>query len=662
MKQEMSGVDVHCVVDELSALVDGRVGKVYQHGESELRLTVHKAGMGRQNITLEAGRRIHLTRHPKLTRVAPSFAMLARKHLQGARLASVSQQGFDRLVWLKFERGGETKTLVAELFARGNVLILDEQNNIVASLKQFSYKDRSLRMGRQYLSPPSQPDPEQLDAARLSQLFGTSDSDLVRTLATRAGLGGLYAEEVCALASLEKHTPCAALSAEEAPELLALEEALKGLLSKLETERKPAIVLEGGKRIDCVPVELVRYAEHEKLHFDTFSEALDEFFFEDKPEAPPVESHSQEGALEHRLTMQRRTLERYEKQKAEAQSKAELLYANYTQVEKALHTLRQFAQSHPLAGIDCGEVNSRLQDEQQTDVVLAGVNPIKKTATLVLDGVKVEALVEDTLERSAQRYYEVAKKLSRKVEGAKRAIESTGQMLEKPAQNQPREPRKGFSVQDILKKPAWYEQFRWFFSSDGFLVIGGRDAHSNERVYEKYMEKRDLVVHAQAHGAPLTVVKTQGESVPESTLQEAAVFAVSFSNVWKAGQFSGECYLISPEQVSKTPESGEYIPTGSFVIRGKRKYYTVPVGAAIGIEKRPLRLIAGPTTAVEHRAALWFELEPGQLSRDDAAKRIYRKLAEQFQKGLAKRIAPPDKIATYLPPGGTSIKAEHIHQ
>ena len=73
------------------------------------------------------------------------------------------------------------------------------------------------------------------------------------------------------------------------------------------------------------------------------------------------------------------------------------------------------------------------------------------------------------------------------------------------------------------------------------------------------MEKRDIVFHTQTPGAPLTVVKTGKEDVPESTLNEAAQFAVSYSSLWKAGHSSGDCYWIKAEQVTKTPESGEYV-------------------------------------------------------------------------------------------------------
>jgi len=61
--------------------------------------------------------------------------------------------------------------------------------------------------------------------------------------------------------------------------------------------------------------------------------------------------------------------------------------------------------------------------------------------------------------------------------------------------------------------------------------------------------------------------------VPETTLLEAAQFTVSYSVIWKSGQASGDAYWVLPEQVSKTPESGEYVAKGAFVIRGQRNFY-----------------------------------------------------------------------------------------
>jgi hypothetical protein len=95
-------------------------------------------------------------------------------------------------------------------------------------------------------------------------------------------------------------------------------------------------------------------------------------------------------------------------------------------------------------------------------------------------------------------------------------------------------------------------------ASTSFLVIGGRDASSNEEIYAKCL-------HTDAPGAPLTVIKTLGlgEEVPESTLVESAQFAVSYSSVWKLGFFEGDCYMVAAEQVTKTPEPGRVKPRES---------------------------------------------------------------------------------------------------
>ncbi|MDM7913251.1 MAG: NFACT RNA binding domain-containing protein, partial [Methanotrichaceae archaeon] len=190
---------------------------------------------------------------------------------------------------------------------------------------------------------------------------------------------------------------------------------------------------------------------------------------------------------------------------------------------------------------------------------------------------------------------------------------------------------------------------------DGFLVIGGRDADSNEEIYAKYLERRDLAFHTDAPGAPLTVVKTGGEPVPESTLQEAAQFAVSYSSIWKAGLGSGDCYMVKGDQVTKTPEHGEFLKKGAFVIRGERRYFKdVPVGVALGIAEG--MLIGGPIAAVKPKADPVVEIEPGEFNADDLAKRIYRLFLEKVEdRAYLKAIASVDQIVQFLPPGGSNL-------
>jgi len=68
----------------------------------------------------------------------------------------------------------------------------------------------------------------------------------------------------------------------------------------------------------------------------------------------------------------------------------------------------------------------------------------------------------------------------------------------------------------------------------------------------------------------VTLLKAAGPSesadpvdFSEETLREVAQFAVSYSSDWKDGRGAGDAYMVEPDQVSKTPESGEYIEKGA---------------------------------------------------------------------------------------------------
>jgi predicted ribosome quality control (RQC) complex YloA/Tae2 family protein len=271
---------------------------------------------------------------------------------------------------------------------------------------------------------------------------------------------------------------------------------------------------------------------------------------------------------------------------------------------------------------------------------------------VILDGVEMELNAGLTVPQNAQRYYEKAKEMARKAAGARGALVITEEL--RAGKTEPKKTR----THQIMRrrKLKWFERFRWFNSTDGFLIIGGRDADSNEEIYTKYLERRDKALHTDAPGAPLTVIKTEGEEVPESTIQEAAQFALSYSSIWKAGLAAGDCYLVNGDQVTKTPEHGEFLKKGAFVIRGERRYFKdMPVGLAIGISEGTL--IGGPVSAVLPNAAPALEIEPGEFNAEDLAKRIYRQFSEtEEDRAYLKSIASVDQIIQFLPSGGSRIK------
>jgi hypothetical protein len=163
----------------------------------------------------------------------------------------------------------------------------------------------------------------------------------------------------------------------------------------------------------------------------------------------------------------------------------------------------------------------------------------------------------------------------------------------------------------------------------------------------------------------VTILKASGPSEPSSpvdfpdtTLQEVAQFAVSYASVWKDGRGAGDAYMVDPDQVSKTPESGEYLEKGGFAIRGDREYFRgVECAVAVGITcEEETRVIGGPPTAIEPRAATSIPLEPGKFAQNDAAVKCYREFKQRFtDEAFVRKIASADKIQEFLPAGGSNL-------
>jgi len=116
--------------------------------------------------------------------------------------------------------------------------------------------------------------------------------------------------------------------------------------------------------------------------------------------------------------------------------------------------------------------------------------------------------------------------------------------------------------------------------------------------------------------------------------------------------------MVEPDQVSKTPESGEYIEKGSFVIRGDRTYFEdVPCRIAVGVQCEPVtQAIGGPPSAIVDRAATSVTLEPGMYAQNDAAMMVYRELKGRFaDQSFVRKVASADQLQEFIPAGGSDI-------
>jgi predicted ribosome quality control (RQC) complex YloA/Tae2 family protein len=263
----------------------------------------------------------------------------------------------------------------------------------------------------------------------------------------------------------------------------------------------------------------------------------------------------------------------------------------------------------------------------------------------------IEIDLEKNVEANAQKYFEKAKKLRKKIEGANKAIEETKKKLKKEEKElENAEIKTEKQKKEKARKKEWYEKFRWFKSSNNFLIIGGKDATTNEIVIKKYADPQDLVFHTEAPGSPFIIIKNpEKRTIQEETKKEAAIYAATFSKSWEKGTKRAEVFEVKPEQISKEAKSGEYLTKGSFIIQGPKKMYDVDLSLAIGYyldDDGQKIIMAGPESAVLNHCKEHITLKQGDSKKGEISKLIMKKF----------ELATNDDILASLPAGEFAIK------
>jgi predicted ribosome quality control (RQC) complex YloA/Tae2 family protein len=257
---------------------------------------------------------------------------------------------------------------------------------------------------------------------------------------------------------------------------------------------------------------------------------------------------------------------------------------------------------------------------------------------------EIEIYYNKTAGKNADIKYKQKQKIENKIKGLKEAQEKI--LFQKNKVKTTVDQKKLIKIKQRDKQ--WYEKFRWFFTSNGYLVIAGRDAKSNEVVVKKHLEEKDLYFHADIHGAPHVVLKN-GTFAEDIDKQEAATFAAVFSSAWKNHYFSQEVYSVNSDQVTKTPKSGESLGTGAFVIRGSRNYYRkLILELLVSFDTIKKTVVSGPRTAIE-KQKFYFVLKPGAIKKSEACNILKKKFEQK------KISVTTSEIDLVLPSGGFEI-------
>jgi predicted ribosome quality control (RQC) complex YloA/Tae2 family protein len=622
-KDRFTSVDTLALVRELRALHRARVDKAFDLPAGGWSVVLRVPGQGRRELVLVPGRYAALVQEgvahaEELSRVAKEL----RRLLTGAVLRSVAEPRGERFLELVFGHSTDASelTLAVELFGTGN-LVIAEENRIVAVASPRQWAHRTVRVGSPYERPPSRSDPWGLSRAELENELARSRTDLASTLAARLSLGGPVAEELIARGGWNGAEAAAVAASQLAP---SLHTEMQRLIAEVGERPSGHLYLRDMVTVDATPYASRRWedvAGVTRVDRRSFSDAAFEYF--PSLVGPPVTPEEAAAArarrdLERQVDRQRKAVEGLTRSVDELKAQAEEIFRHFAVAEAAVSKAAAKEGREPRIEVELGE--------------------------------HLVPLYRDRSPReSAQALYEEAKRMQSKLAGAQAALrESEGRLALAPrvaalpvAAARPSKP-----------KTRWFERFRWFISSEGAIVVAGRDAASNDLIVKRHLKEGDVYVHADLHGAASVVVKHPEPSEPpltEATYREAGQWAVAFSKAWRAGLASAGAFWATPEQVSKAGESGEFVARGAWVVRGtKRVMRDLPTELALGtIEyEGETRWMVAPPDAVRLRGVVRVLLTPGE-----ERERPEREVELSRELGIPRSV-----LQSLLPAGGLTLR------
>ncbi len=323
------GIFLHAIIDELNGLLSGgRVEKIFQPEPAAIVLLIHASGEHYRLLLSAdpASARIHLTRGKKENPSSPPpFCMVLRKYLTGARITSITQQGFDRVAFIEFETRSEmgdnvVKKLILEIMNRQSNIILVNSAGIIHDAVRHADSSvnryREIMPARPYTPPPAQDKltPPELTEEKVRDCIRNAGSATVSKclLSLAAGFSPMLCDAVCLGAGLAPDTPPAAPGDAETAAVAA--ETMKTVREIIAGEYAPAIT-RGGKDFHCLRV--CRDAYGADRIFNTVNLAADCFFeakavsarFEREKAAAAREISANIAKISKKLTEYRRELE-----------------------------------------------------------------------------------------------------------------------------------------------------------------------------------------------------------------------------------------------------------------------------------------------------------------------------------------------------------------
>lgn len=574
------------------------------------------------------------------------FANVISREIVRAKINSVSQPGSERILFLHFVgRDDKVRILVVEIFGKGNFILCDETMKIIWILNSVEVRHRTLKIGWQYTLPPSRgEDVLQISlesmTKNLSQVI--ENTEVLKWLGQSTSLPRKYVEEIISESGI--NTKLVDQLSNEDIEIIY--QKTKELTDKVldEKNHKPSVIVDdSGVAIDASPISMSKESNYKEV--ETYMEAIDR-------------------VLSNEILSTGRSLKTEETDRKILELEHDLEEQNRAKMNVLLKSKNLRSIAHDLMKLSSFGIQNMNDTSVKTFLEKNDSKIVQENGITYVDLLNERVKLESSIPKFSSLLFSRAKELERGATNIDKASDELKSRIEKlQGQTQKIHEKIQFST---LESKQWYERYRWFLTTDGHLVIGGRDASSNSAVIRKHMAEDDIVFHAEIHGSPFFLIKNVKNKDNETPnyIDEAAQATVSFSRAWKDGLSSADAYWIFPNQVKKGAPTGQFLPKGSFVIEGKRNFCRgVELKLSVGLVKIENRytIVSGPLNAIRKRSLVCASLLPGGSDPMNLAKKLkseFVRVISEFDSNLAdylKKVLLDDFIRV-LPTGQSKIE------
>lgn len=319
MKDQLSALDLRFLVKEMQVLVGGHLDKVYQ-GTAELKqdflFQFHNKGKMFFRVILP-GVAFLAKEKPSYGDMPAHFALFLRRHLGNARVTEIRQRDFERILEIDLENKNGVYTLLFEFILPGNIYLLKD-GSIVQLFQPRKTSSRTVRGGVPYEPPPPVFNTVAASKDELAAQVAAFDNPIVKVLAIELGLGGIYAEEICARAGVDKN---AIVNEKDIEKVVA---CIKQLLD----EQPNPFVTEN----EAFPIQL---QGKQGTPTESFSAAIESL-------SPSVSVKKQKTKKKKDVKQhQEAMLEGFEKAIEENKRKGEVIYEKYSEVDALLKKVKK---------------------------------------------------------------------------------------------------------------------------------------------------------------------------------------------------------------------------------------------------------------------------------------------------------------------------------